>query len=110
MIPAPCVRNAQGEWVPMPVEAAPPKRVKFTAKVRRGLIDVRALLIDSFDDDATPSRRQVREWPAKRQHDFNAAMAWLESIEEHLRREQVRPENMHKVRGPLATEFPEQTP
>lgn len=57
------------------------KAPKFTRKVKRGLVLMRGLLIDSFNDDASPSRRQVASWPRKDQDDFNTAMAWLESIE-----------------------------
>lgn len=60
---------------------APAKAPRFTRKVRRGLLLARQLLLASFDDDALPSRRAVKAWTLPQEHDFNAAMAWLESVE-----------------------------
>lgn len=56
-------------------------RIKFTSKVKRGIVLARGLLIDSFDSDATPSDRQVRGWTRAQERDLNAALAWMEQVE-----------------------------
>lgn len=59
-------------------------RIKFTRKVKRGLVLARGLLIDSFDPDTFTSAAQVRKWTKAQQREFNAAMAWLEQVESDL--------------------------
>lgn len=54
--------------------------VKFTRKVKRGLVLMHGLMIDTLGDGPI-AQFTVSKWPRPMQHDFNAAMAWLESIE-----------------------------
>lgn len=61
------------------------KRPKFSRKVKRGMVLARGLLVDSFNPDAMPSDRQVRTWTRKAQADFNAAMVWMEWVEESMK-------------------------
>ena len=75
--------------------------IKVTSKVRRGLALARGLLIDSFDPDATPSARQVKSWKAKDQADFNAAMAWMEFVEEQAEKP-VPPDTAVSIATPPA--------
>lgn len=63
------------------VETNDPKKIRMTSKTRRGLAHMRALLIDSFNPDATPSDRQVKGWTKAKQGEFNQAMGWIEQEE-----------------------------
>lgn len=56
------------------------RRVKLTKKVKRGLVLCYGLLMDSFDDDATPSRRQAAQWTRRQGGDYNAAVDWLAQV------------------------------
>lgn len=59
----------------------PAKRIKFTSKVKRGMVSIRSLLIDSFDDTKPPTTAIVAQWTKAQQREFNAAMEWLEQVE-----------------------------
>lgn len=61
---------------PQPPNPAQP--IKFTSRVRRGLADVRALVLASFDPSAPPSTAQTTKWSADRRRDFNLAMDWID--------------------------------
>ena len=64
-----------------------PKPQRFTSVVRRGLVLVRGLLLDSFDDNKPPSPAIVKGWTRRQQTEFNRAMAWIEQIEERAAEE-----------------------
>ena len=53
------------------------KQVKRTAKVDRGLADVRELVVASLDDNQPPTRTIVAKWHSNRKKDFLAAMEYL---------------------------------
>jgi len=60
-------------------------KVRFTKPVRRGLVTFRGLLVDTLhNEDSAPARTQVARMKGRAARDFNAAMAWLESIEDAL--------------------------
>lgn len=54
-------------------------KVRFTAKVRRGLVLVHQLMLDAFNDDKPPVGTIVGRWKKSQRSDFDAAMAWMES-------------------------------
>lgn len=55
------------------------KKPRFTSVVRRGLADVRTLVVDSFDANKPPSNTVTSHWTKKRQREFNAAMDWIDA-------------------------------
>lgn len=55
-----------------------PKKIRYTAKIRRGLEHMRGLLIDALDDSKPPASRIVSGWKQSVQREFNAAMEWIE--------------------------------
>lgn len=59
----------------------PKKKTKLTARTRRGLADIRALLIQSFDDNAPPCSATLAKFTKQRQGDINQALAWIEENE-----------------------------
>ena len=75
--------------------------IRFTSKIRRGLILMRGLLIDSFDDSKPPTASIVKGWTAKDQREFNAAMAWLEQVEAQ---EGAKPSPTHYAIGDSGAE------
>lgn len=59
-------------------------RVKFTAKVKRGLVTMRAVVLDGLDPSASPLRWARKKWTRAEERDFNAALAWMEQVEDDL--------------------------
>lgn len=64
-----------------PATPATPAKIapKFTSATRRGLRDVRALVLASFDDSAPPSATAVKAWTMKREREFNQALDWIDA-------------------------------
>ena len=60
-------------------ETTETKGPKFTSATRRGLRDVRALVLDSFDDRKPGSTAQTATWTAKRRREFNQALDWIDA-------------------------------
>lgn len=60
------------------------KRVKCTAKVKRGLVLVRGLTLDALNPDAAPGFTTVRKWKRRQERELNAALEWLEQVEADL--------------------------
>lgn len=56
----------------------PPKKPKFTAKVKRGLFLVRLLTLNALNPDEAPGFTTVRKWKKAQEGDLNAALAWVE--------------------------------
>lgn len=62
------------------------KRIKFTAKVKRGLSILRTLMIDAIDDRKPPMEKMLQDLTAPETSDYNAALAFIEQCEEDLER------------------------
>lgn len=56
-------------------------RIKFTAKVKRGLALMRQLIIDSYDHDASWPDSIVDKWRKPQVAEFNAAMEWVAQVD-----------------------------
>lgn len=54
------------------------KRIKFTARVRRGLALVALIARQSFDDNTLSSHHQAGKWTKAQRDEYDLALAWIE--------------------------------